>query len=455
MRKRFVAQRSLLDQAMDFVLSVFQPDEKLKKMNAIIEDNPDIVTAIHGDLTWMLKDSGRSGLLSAERVFRSAILKQWKGYSYRELRERIHDGGALRWFCRFHSDPVPHFTALQKAIKSIQPATWGRINEILVQYARGEKVENGKSLRVDTTVVETNIAYPTDARLLWDSIRVLTRIMERSRPILPESSFGFTKRTRRAKKRCYAIVMAKGPKTDQRRKALYKDLIKVANEVFRMAGACCEQLRICPHIEALALHRQLNHYLNMAALAIDQCERRVLKGQKVPASEKVVSIFEEHTDIIKRGKSQCPTEFGHKVLFTSGKSGLVTQYETFSGNPSDSDMLSGILDQHQKQYDDAPQNLCGDRRFFSRNNEALAHSNHVKKVSICKPGHRSKVRQQFEEQSWFKKLQRFRAGIEGIISVLMRGYGLKRCLWKGWRSFKSYVGLSVVTFNLQKLSSFV
>jgi IS5 family transposase len=455
MRKRIVAQRSLLDQAMDLVLSVFQPDEKLKKMDAIIEDNPDILNAIHGDLTWMLQDSGRSGLLSAERVFRSAVLKQWKRYSYRDLRERIHEGGALRWFCRFHSDPVPHFTALQKAIKSIQPATWGRINEILVQYARKKKIENGKSLRVDTTVVETNIVYPTDARLLWGSIRVLTRIMERSRCVLPELNFAFAKRTRRAKKRCYAIVMAKGPKAKQRRKALYKDLIKVANEVFRMACACCEQLRRCPHIEALAFHRELDHYLNMASLAIDQCERRVLRGQKVPASEKIVSIFEEHTDIIKRGKSQCPTEFGHKVLVSSGKSGLVTQYETFGGNPSDSDMLSGILNQHQRQYDSTPHNLCGDRRFFSQNNEDLAYSNNVKKVSICKPGYRSKARQQIEKQSWFKKLQRFRAGIEGIISVLMRSYGLKRCLWKGWRSFKSYVGLSVVTFNLQKLANLV
>ena len=158
MRKRIVAQRSLLDQAMDLVLSVFQPDEKLKKMDAIIEDNPDIVAAIHEDLTWMVQDSGRSGLLSAERVFRSAVLKQWKGYSYRDLRERIHDGGSLRWFCRFHSDPVPHFTALQKAIKSIKPSTWGRINEILVEYAKGKKVETGKSLRVDTT--ETFAQHP-------------------------------------------------------------------------------------------------------------------------------------------------------------------------------------------------------------------------------------------------------------------------------------------------------
>jgi len=446
-----VAQRSLLDQAIELLLKVFKPSKELSKIDAIIDGNPDMVKAVHADLTHHSTDSGRCGI-SAERVFRSAILKQWKGYSYRELRERIHEGVALRWFSRFYCDPVPHFTSLQKAIKAIKPETWKRINGILVQYARTKKMENGKSLRIDTTVVETNIAYPTDARLLWDSIRVLSRILERSRQVLPHLNFVFAKRTKRAKKRCYAIVMAKGPKAKQRREKLYKDLIEIANEVYRMASGCCEQLRRCSHIEATALYQELDHYLTMTAVAIDQCERRVLKGEKVPASEKIVSIFEEHTDIIKRGKSQSPTEFGHKVLITNGRSGLITQYETFRGNPGDSEMVPDILIQHQKQYGHAPHSLCGDRRFFSQDNEDLAYTDHVKKVSICKPGYRSKARQQIEKQSWFKKLQRFRAGIEGIISALMRGYGLKRCVWKGWQSFKSYVGLAVVAFNLQKLA---
>jgi IS5 family transposase len=454
MRKEIVAQRSLLDQAIELLLKIFKPSKALRKMDSIIDENPDIVKAVHADLSHDSTDSGRYGI-SAERVFRSAVLKQWKGYSYRELCERIHEGVALRWFSRFYCDPVPHFTSLQKAIKSIKPATWQRINGILVQYARSKKVENGKSLRIDTTVIEANIAYPVDARLLWDSIRVLTRIMERSHQVLPGLNFAFAKRTKRAKKRCYAIVMAKGPKAKQRRQKLYKDLIKLANEVYRMASGCCEQLRRCPHIEAMALYQELDHYLTMSAVAIDQCERRVLKGEKVPASEKIVSIFEEHTDIIKRGKSQSPTEFGHKVLITNGKSGLITQYETFRGNPGDSEMVPDILIQHQKQYGHAPHSLCGDRRFFSQDNEALAYIHHVKKVSICKPGYRSKARQQIEKQSWFKKLQRFRAGIEGILSALMRGYGLKRCLWKGWQSFKSYVGLGVVAFNLQKLARLV
>ncbi len=451
MRKKIVAQRSLFDQAIDLLISIFKPEKKLIKMDAIIDANPDIITAVHADLTECVMDYGCHGI-SAEQVVRSAILKQWKRYSYRELYERLNDGVSFRWFSRFYSGPIPHFSTLQKVIKSIKDETWSRINEILVRHAREKKLENGKSLRADTTVVETNITYPVDARLLWDSIRVLTRIMERSRLLLPELNFAFAKRTRKAKKLCYRIIMAKGAKADQRRQRPYKDLIKLTSEVYHMASRCLRGLSKYPAIEVLPLYEELDHYLTMSALAIDQCERRVLKGEKVPVSEKIVSIFEEHTDIIKRGKTQSPTEFGHKVLVTTGKSGIITQYRTFRGNPSDLGMLPDILTIHQKQYGQAPDNICGDRRFFSSDNEKIAYKNGVKKVSICKPGYQSKDRRQIEKERWFKNLQRFRAGIEGIISALMRGYGLKRCLWKGWQSFQSYVGLSVVTFNLQKIA---
>jgi IS5 family transposase len=367
--------------------------------------------------------------------------------------ERLKDGVYLRWFTRFYSDPIPHYTTLQKAIKSIKADTWARINEVLVSYAQERKLERGKSLRVDTTVVQTNIAYPLDSRLLWDSIRVLTRIMERSRQALPEINFAFAKRTRRAKKLCYRIVMAKGPKAKHNRQRLYKDLIKIANEVFHMGERCLKEMSKHPQSETLPFLEQLDHYLPMSAVAIVQCERRVLKGEKIPSSEKIVSIFEDHTDIIKRGKTQSPTEFGHKVLVTTAKSGLITQCQVFRGNPVDAHMIPDILTNHQNQYGQSPKSLCGDRRFFSADNEKKAYQAGIEKVSICKPGYRSKDRKQIEKERWYKTLQRFRTGIEGIISALMRGYGLKRCLWKGWESFQSYVGLSVVTFNLQKIAA--
>jgi IS5 family transposase len=279
--------------------------------------------------------------------------------------------------------------------------------------------------------------------------------MERSRQALPEPHFAFAKRTRRAKKLCYRIVMAKGPKAQHMRQKLYKDLIKIAHEVVLMAERCLQEISKHPQATTFPFFEQLGHYVSMSGVVIDQCERRVLQGKKVPASDKIVSIFEDHTDIIKRGKTQSPTEFGHKVLITTAKSGLITHYQVFRGNPDDAHMVPDILAIHQHHYGKAPKTLCGDRRFFSSDNEKKAYQAGVEKVSICKPGYRSKDRKQIEKERWFKTLQRFRAGIEGIISALMRSYGLKRCFWKGWEAFQSYVGLSVVTFNLQKIAQLI
>lgn len=452
MRKKTVTQPSLFDQAIDLLMTFIKPEKELKEIDRILDENPEIIDCVYSDLVGQKNNTGCNGI-SAERVLRSAVLKQYKKYSYRELAKRLNDGVILRWFSRFHSEKIPHFTAFQKAIKNISFETWDKINDILVSFSKETKLENGNSIRVDTTVTECNIAYPIDARLLNDSVRLLTRWMERSIENVPGLNFSFPNRTRRAKKRCYQIVMAKGPKAKRTRKKCYVDLIKVANEVFQTASRCYDKLLDTQHWQAPYYCEQLDHFLTLSAVAIDQCERRILNEEKVPASEKIVSIFEEHTDIIKRGKTQCPTEFGHKILVASGKSGIITQCKCFRGNPCDGDMVSDILDEHKRQYGRAPRALAGDRRFFSADNEKAAYASGIKRVSICKPGYRSKARRKTEKEPWFKRLQRYRAGIEGLISGLMRGYGLKRCNWRGWQGFQNYVGLSIVTFNLQKIAS--
>ena len=451
MRKTLIAQRSVFDQSIDTLVALFKPDAKLKKMDQIMDANPQILELVHKDLTRGLSKTGAWGM-SAEQVLRAAIIRQWKQYSYRELADRLKDGVCLRWFTRFYSEPVPHFTSLQKVIKVIGAATWQKINDLLIQYAKAHKLETGKALRTDTTVVATDIHYPTDARLLWDSIRVLTRLMIGCRQLLPEADFGFANRTKSSKKLCYKIAMAKGPKAPKKRRKLYRRLIRNANEVFTMASHCFDHLQHWQGFDLERLADRLDHYLTLSAVAIEQCERRVLRGEAVPAADKIVSMFEEHTDIIKRGKSGAKAEFGHKVLIASGKSGLITQYESFRGNPDDAQMLAAVLAKHHQQYGGGPKALSADRRFYSADNESKAQKYGVARLSINKPGYRSQARIKFEKERWFKDLQRFRAGIEGIISALMRGYGLKRCLWKGWQSFQSYVGLAIVTFNLQKIA---
>jgi len=449
MRKKIVSQLALFDQSIQELVSLIRPPLFFRKMDKIIDQNPGIVDLIHADLTSSVSNCGARGM-SAEQVFRTAILRQMKQYSWRELAERLNDGICLRWFTRFFSAPIPHYTTLQKAITAISDETWDKINQLLRKFAEKQKIEKGRELRTDTTVVETNISYPRDSKLLWDGIRVLTKIMARVVRRYPEIDFGFANRRRKSKRLCNQIALLKGPKADKKRRKLYRRLIKVANEVFEMGCRCYRQLS--EYDDMSIEYWQLDHYLTMMAPAIIQCERRVLKGEKVDASEKIVSIFEEHTDIIRRGKSSSPTEFGHKVLFVTGKSGLITQHKVLRGNPGDNEFLPEIIKTHKRQYGRAPHSISADRRFFSNHNEAIAFQEGVEHLSICKPGYRSKERKLIEKELWFKKLQKFRAGIEGIISALKRGYGLKRCIWKGWEAFKRYVALSVVTFNLKKIA---
>ena len=453
MRKKIVAQRSVFDQSIRTLTALVKPDRELKRIDAVITGNPKIVDLVHQDLTGDVTVATGANGMSSEQVLRIAIVRQLKQYPWRELAKRLNDGIWLRWFCRLYTAKVGHFTALQKAVRPISEKTWRAINDTLIEFAKERKIENGRSLRADTTVTQTNIAYPIDARLLSDAIRVLTRLMSRIIDIDGQLNFGFANRTRMSRKLCYKIVMVKGRNAEKKRKKLYRRLIRAANEVFEMGCRCYGIGPTGTDPDLMVLHDKLDHYLTLAAVAVDQCERRVIKGEKVPAEQKIVSIFEEHTDIICRGKSMSPAEFGHKVLFATGKSGLITQYQVLRGNPGDNELLPDLLQTHKHQFGKAPHMLCADRRFFSDKNEKTAYAQGVKRVSIVKPGYRSAQRRQMEKERWFRSLQRFRAGIEGIISGLMRGLGLKRCVWKGWQSFKKYVALSVVTFNMRKIAA--
>jgi IS5 family transposase len=273
-------------------------------------------------------------------------------------------------------------------------------------------------------------------------------------------AFEYHDRTRVTKKLSYKITMAKGKGAKQKRKKCYRKLLKIAAEVLQMARSCSaslqtEELGFDEKSAALLIRKELDQYTALAEQCISQCERRVMIGESVPADQKVVSIFEPHTDIIRRGKTMSPTEFGHKVLVATGASGLVTQYKVCQGNPSDGEYVDELLAKHVEQFGCAPRAFAADRRFYSKANEELAAADpyNVERVSIPKPGHKNTQRSALEKEPWFKKLQRFRAGIEGGLSTLLRSFGLGRCLWRGWESFQSWVGLSVFAYNLRKIAA--
>lgn len=301
-------------------------------------------------------------------------------------------------------------------------------------------------------VTETDIAWPVDARLLNDSVRVMSRYLERLREALPELVFRYHNHTRRSKKRAYQIAVGRGKNIETRRHALYENLLAVQQKA---CGYIEGALAAAGSIPAAQNHpelKALEEILELAQQVYSQAYRRIVLGEKVRADEKPVSIFETHTDIICRGKKDSKVEFGHKIGVGTGRSGLVTFYEVLRGNPGDSELLGSALDYHEEIFGKMPKEMTADKRFFSAQNEKMATSRGVERVALPKLGRLNQLRCNLQKQGWFRRLLRWRAGIEGNLSTLLRRFGLKRCLWKGWESFGAYVGLSVLTYNLRLLA---
>jgi len=458
MRKK-QSDRELFDEhyrMLEFAMDRKNPlAAELGAIDRLLDEMPEILDMVHADINRSEAPSGRPGEASAEQILRSAILMQLRSLPYRQLAEEIDANILYRKFTRFYMKKIPHFTRLNDLIKMISPETWEQINGATVNLGIKKKVENAKAIRLDTTVAEVDIAYPIDARLLNDSIRVMNRLLARLKKAAPDLDFPYHDNTRRAKKRAYQIAMGKGKNIAQRRKTLYKDLLKVHRTVWGYAetallvAKCDLRLSSCPEVIALVV--ELEKDVRLAQRVYVQAYRRVIKGEKVPANEKLVSIFETHTDIICRGKKSATVEFGHKIQFATGRSGLVTWYEVLEGNPGDNEGLLPAVDHHIDTFGYAPTEVATDRRYYSGDNERDALERGVKRVALPKPGYLNEARRRLQKTPWFKRLMRWRSGIEGCLSTLLRG-GMKRCLWKGWRSFKSFIGLNVLTYNLRVLA---
>ena len=433
----------------------------LQTISNFLDDNREIIEKIGADLRRGLKnpDTGRNGL-TPQQVLRSLVLMRVKDFDYRELRERIADGYTLRQFTDFYSQPVPKHDALQRAFVRLSAETLNGVNDMLVQLAVALGLEDGKKLRVDTTVVETDIHHPTDNTLIWDAVRVVTRLIGRLAELLERRRIkGFRDRTRSARRRMYEIQRMT---TAQRRDHLigkYRELIGIAQEVVEGARLALEKTRkargkdIITDIAIGELRKEIEHYCGLADRVIDQARRRVLGGEQVPNAEKVYSIFEPHTDLIKRGKVRTPVEFGHKIFLAESAVGLITQYHVLKGNPSDESHVGPSLERHKESFGRAPELYGSDRGFFSEENVTLCEQSGVK--TVCLPqrgGAKTPEREAFEKSRDFKKGQRFRAGIEGRISVLFRGRGMKRCRAEGLERFELFVGAAVLTNNLMKIA---
>lgn len=443
-----------------------QPDPALQAISAFLDQHLELINLVHRDLQRGMKNphTGRNGI-GPSQVLRSLVLMRVKNWDYRELRERIEDGISLRGFTHFDCQPVPKHDAFNRAFNRITPQTMEALNRSVIQAAVDLGLEDGKKLRVDTTVVETDIHYPTDATLLWDSVRMLTRLVKDLDEKMPNGVSGFPDRTRCARRRMQEIQRMTAQQRSQQQLPKYRQLIRITQQVVdntsRVTRKVTKTLRrknICLSVTDRAkvdqLLKQIDHYSQLAERVIDQTRRRVLENETVPSQEKVYSIFEPHTDLIKRGKAQKPVEFGHKVFLAESAQGLITGYRVLDGNPADSDQVAESVERHKQTFDRVPDVYAADRGFHSAGNVEDLRQAKVLEISIPqRGGTKTEEQDKLEKSGAFKKNQRFRAGIEGRISVLFRGRGMKRCRAKGRQRFEILVGAAVLVNNLLRIAS--
>lgn len=417
-------------------------------LNAVLEQ---IVRDVTGDGD-VSKKVGREGV-SAEQILKLGLLRKRHGLTYRGLAEATCDSLSMRQFLNLAPGRSLKKSAIQSNLKLVNESTWAAANECLLTLAREEGFERGQLLRGDTTTVETNIHYPTDASLLNDVVRVLCREMSRALAVMGKKELTFIDHTRRAKAKLFKINNLKG---EDRRRPYYLELIRVTKKTVRHAEAALPAIEnfhgCCNLAEVLQLDAAkvaLKTYIPRAKIVTDQADRRIVKGEQVPSSEKIVSIFEEHTDIIVKGFRD--VVFGHKVMLSAGVSGMILSLETLNGNPKDSTLVESAFERHMRLYGVAPSAAAFDGCFASTANRDHAKELGVENITFCK--NRSlNLDSLLSSKELHKPLRNLRAGTEGCISFLKRIFGFSRVLDKTLDTFKAVLQMGAFAYNLTLLA---
>ena len=426
--------------------------KELAAFSEILDTMPKMLDLVYADLTRVArKDTGREGM-TAEQVLRCVALKQYRNLSYEELAFHLEDSKSFRAFARLEMGQYPSSSSLQENIKPLSEDTWEAVHVCLMQYALEAGIESGRKVRIDSTVVESNIHDPSDSTLLWDGIRVITRWLEEGHTLAPRPDYRYCDHCRVVKKRLMVVLNAK---KEEDRVSAYRDMTHYAGKVVSYAKEAIPALQayqaagLGDLLAAMNLATQLKRAVGLLEKVISQTERRVFRNEKVPVSEKVVSFFEDHTDIIVKKRRE--TQFGHKIFLTGGKSNLILDCMIAKGNPADSDQYIPMLERHKGSFRKVPRQVSADGGFASKDNLKDAKELGVKDAVFAKKRGLSVI--DMAKSSWvYKKLRNFRAGIEANISTLKRAFGLDRCTWKGWEGFKQYVWSSIFAYNLQVIA---
>ena len=424
---------------------------KYEAISQILDANRQLLMLAHRDWAKLLSTSakGRDGYTS-EQLLRALIVMFVEGDSYRDVVVRIDNSEFLQYFVRLGIKSTMDFTFLNKASCALSAKTLEAMNQALSQYAAQEEKISSEKQRMDTTVYETNIHYPTDSSLLWDSFRTLSRLLRKIQKELPQLNLQHRYHDKKVKK-LYTFISrnasSKSKRTLRKVKIAYRELINRVSWIHGVGQKVSVQARSAGY-----LIDQLDHYLPLVEQIIYQADQRVLQGISLAPDEKLYSLFEEHTELIKRGKAGKPIEFGHKVLFCQTGEKFIHHYKVMPRRIEDKELLEPAIEAHKKLFDRYPDVLSTDKGFYESMKQIASLAMKIPVVSIAKKGRRNQEEYQRETTEEFIDGQRFRAGSEGSISVLKRAFKLGKCFFKGFKHYAASVGLAVLCHNLVLLT---
>lgn len=425
--------------------SVLDWRKKYKGISRVLDDHPEVLDLVHEDLRKLSQkgNKGREGDFTSETILRALVVHAIEGGSLRETVLRIADSDFLQDFLRTRKRAVMDHSFLDRCLQAVRPGTWKRVNELLAQQAAKKKAITTSTIRTDTTVVETNIHWPTDASLLWDTWRVASRLLKRGRKIVAESC---PHRFHDKKiKRLYLFITRyiKSPSKQRKRKvkAAFRKLIGRVEWIVETGGIFCQFAAGWNDWELSAVADQLKSFLPSMKKVVAQARRAQWEGETVPAAERVFSIFEPHTELIKRGRHQKPVEFGHAVLFCQTPEKFISDYEAFEERPADCSLPGEVIERHEKRFGKRPEVLAADKGFCP---DAAKYAELEKQVGTLAIPRRMRDFADKVLAMW----QAFRAGIEGTISGLKRAFRLARCFYRGFKHFQGAIGLAVFSHNL-------
>lgn len=438
---------------------------KYDAISAILDDHPGIVDTIHNDLAQALEEAsvedrhGAKFKYTSDTVLRILLGQIIEGCSLREIVIRVDDSNFLRFFVRIFNGPMMDFTTLCRLKNHIKPETWKQVNGLLACAAVEERRIDGDRLRLDTTAVETNIHWPTDSSLLWDTYRTLARYIKRIREIDPGLIGDRRLLIKKAKKLQQKIARkaSKHSNTSATLEPLYIQLIRLVENIHEWSGDIATMLagNLVRHRYSILdqatmefLLQQVLHYRVLGEQVIDQARRRIIDQEQVPNQEKIFSIFEPHTELLKRGKAANPIEFGHMIQIGQVDGKFITEYEVFETKPVEYELIQPALEHHKKLFGDYPETVAADKGYYENMKQIDELGKTIKVVGIAKKGKRTEEQTQRETDPAFRHAQRFRAGVEGTISFLKRVLGLFRCYNKGWEHYVATVGATVLAHNL-------